>query len=524
MASGGDFSDQLVAGGHAPEPGVATRPRLAHWHASIGKNSSHLFGLRGAIARGWPLQDIVVVNLDCDQVFAPSFLVAVLNSFQRVDTLSDHFVAACVPGVSASGGGGPLTGRIAVHGPSFLRIGLYDQEEGIVGSGGQDVDLIRRLRKVAQSSRIPGNVWEGVGTALPNHISGNLKRSNEAKVANMSEADFQLAGGRTWADVNDHNWALFKEKLSAGRYARNRLQGTTPEELLQSASLSCGAYWVAEAETRPREAVASAGGESPASPSPEAPPQAAGGEAPEMRAALCLTARPRSRTHEPEPDPDIVPAGFPTTVAFYTAGLLFVGRGKLHLGNMDRESARQLVDTAHRCGNEHRTAPNTTFQQALIGSGLAAEHDKCMEVDCRRFSDPDARKRGGLRHLGFAGSVLHKIATDRRFADFLENVLTDLILLGCQEPVDKPVHVVFFCKKGRHRSVAVAHLTGLAMAAITAWSPWFDHLASHTWPYETCNNCHDCARPTGRGLWEKQEAARLAVDVAKAFVRRWGNE
>ena len=98
------------------------------------------------------MQDIIVVNLDCDQVFAPSFLATVLNSFSgvgmQVQDLSDQFVAACVPGVSASGGGGPLTGRIAVHGPSFLRIGLYDEEEGIVGSGGQDVDLVRRLLKV----------------------------------------------------------------------------------------------------------------------------------------------------------------------------------------------------------------------------------------------------------------------------------------------------------------------------------------------------------------------------------------
>ena len=88
------------------------------------------------------------------------------------------------------------------------------------------------------------------------------------------------------------------------------------------------------------------------------------------------------------------------------------------------------MDTAHRCGNQHRTAPNTTFQQALTGSGLAAERHKFMEVDCRMFSDPDARKHGGLRRLGFAGSVLHKIATARRFANFLENVLTDLTLLG----------------------------------------------------------------------------------------------
>jgi len=72
------------------------------------------------------------------------------------------------------------------------------------------------------------------------------------------------------------------------------------------------------------------------------------------------------------------------------------------------------------------------------------------------------------------------------------------------------LHLVSFCRAGRHRFVAVASLLERLLAVFTAWGSWTEHLASHEWPYRTRNLCNSCLYPTGSNKEDGLRARRLA--------------
>jgi hypothetical protein len=140
-----------------------------------------------------------------------------------------------------------LTGRIAYTCFSFLAIGGYDEEEGVLGSGYQDVDITLRINhqatkiiKAGCATPVEGgdlsraDVTEGVGFALPNHPSNKWDLNCEAKVKNIDPKDFQKAGGHEWSNVNKKNRQIMKAKMQTQQYTRNQISGYTAQQFLLS--------------------------------------------------------------------------------------------------------------------------------------------------------------------------------------------------------------------------------------------------------------------------------------------------
>jgi hypothetical protein len=430
----------------------------------------------------WDLADVVLISLDCDQIFAESYVTAVRRSFVGFVPRQRVF-PVCLPTLCRNGGGGSLTGRIAYTAFSFLAIGGYDEEPGVLGSGSQDVDICVRLAKQAAGGDAPADVWEGIGDALPNDPSGSMKLSNVAKVANLSQGDFQAAGGSTWGDVNKHNWKIMKAKMSGG-YTRNGVTGIDLPGLLASMARRCGNRWSSGTDTSDSR-------QSATEPTPARGP--AGGDAPKKI---------------------IADEKWSARITFYTAGLMFVGAGRL------RPVSAAMADEGNRAGKGHRFVRATFMQEAFVSAGLAhAVEHRFLEFDCRQFRDPE--RRHGRNHIGLNGFVLLKIARNSLFEGFFGDAMRRIVVRGTGSGATKrsQLHVVFYCKKGRHRSVAMAYLAAVALSVLSNWSASTVHLADHAWPFETCNNCEECARPRGEAQKAKQEATRIAIAVARKAVR-----
>ena len=77
------------------------------------------------------------------------------------------------------------------------------------------------------------------------------------------------------------------------------------------------------------------------------------------------------------------------------------------------------------------------------------------------------------------------------------NVMKQVVLRGRS----RPLNCTFYCKKGRHRSVAVAFPAAASLAKITHWEATVTHLADQSWPFNTCNFVQSAAtRPTLRRM------------------------
>ena len=66
--------------------------------------------------------------------------------------------------------------------------------------------------------------------------------------------------------------------------------------------------------------------------------------------------------------------------------------------------------------------------------------------------------------------------------------------------------VVFYCKKGRHRSVSLAFLTAQALQQ-RGYNVTLSHVMRDYWRLGTCNECPACARITD----QKKELARKMI-------------
>ena len=117
--------------------------------------------------------------------------------------------------------------------------------------------------------------------------------------------------------------------------------------------------------------------------------------------------------------------------------------------------------------------------------------------DTTKFYDPD-RERGGVNHLGMHTKNVTRIFENRSFGPFLSRAWTNIleILRHPYRPdaVFAPYAIptfVFFCNKGRHRSVGMAEIVGHCLADY-GYNVTTMHLMREFWPLETCNECVQC--------------------------------
>ena len=234
---------------------------MVNWHASIGKNTSHMFAClaeahkaaeAGAAAEAggtaaWQgeaeaLEQLVLVNMDCDNCYGPGYPEAVATALVTARQALFSRPPRC--GAAATSGHGSYTGRLGYWASDWLQVGGYDQEAGILGMGGQDVDMNSRLGRAARAAdpnarKIPP-ITSGVGIYLPNSPNKEEDRGI-AKIVNCAPSDVQLY--KYWGTFNAHNVAAFKAKEPRGNL-RNIEQNelpTRPDATLELLSRRVGA-------------------------------------------------------------------------------------------------------------------------------------------------------------------------------------------------------------------------------------------------------------------------------------------
>ena len=179
------------------------------WDASVAKNSAALAAQAVSKLRQEDPSKVVVVNVDNDQVWGEPF-VQMLVEHGREMTMGETQTAAFFyrhPRVPST------TGRIACTLRAFLMIGGY--WEGLLGTGSEDVFLMKCLSAVGQTVRIEN---KDVGTAVQNgrRVKQGKKGWWDAdaaeKVANVATQQ----QGMSYTDMNNENWRRCKDFMKRG--------------------------------------------------------------------------------------------------------------------------------------------------------------------------------------------------------------------------------------------------------------------------------------------------------------------
>lgn len=248
MASGSAGSTDLVA---RAVRAVVPVPVALSWHASKGKNTSHLFCLHVMESAGVRPEDCLLVNLDADNLFSPTYVEQLLQQWTNDASVAKRqspATGSCPVRVLTGKTLNPAcTGRIAITPVEFARLGGYDQEADVLGTGYQDVDLIRRSGQAyrlfqkehmhrTRDLQLSLSLCVSAGTAFKNEPGIDAKTDRGlAKIRNIDPAQ---AKGRTWGQMNQANVSTMVEKLGAGRIGRNGVPdkpsfNEEPAELIQ---------------------------------------------------------------------------------------------------------------------------------------------------------------------------------------------------------------------------------------------------------------------------------------------------
>ena len=208
---------------------------------------------------------------------------------------------------------------------------------------------------------------------------------------------------------------------------------------------------------------------------------------------------------------------FPLCV--YSVGLQRVGTGQLTIKPRESGGQQKLIDHAKwyaDAKNRNTPVPTGFIKNVLVAANWAEDDDEVVAVDCRDFHDPDRHSHceadADANHLGFHHSAMKGLIKngarvwrqhlyrkeDVSLGDWVsEFVLAPLwdAIVKVRQPAgsaaqQKKIVVVFFCKWGHHRSVALQTSFLNAMPSV----PWLElkdasHLAAQHWTWSTCNFC-----------------------------------
>lgn len=118
--------------------------------------------------------------------------------------------------------------------------------------------------------------------------------------------------------------------------------------------------------------------------------------------------------------------------------------------------------------------------------------DQCLILDCRGFHDPG---KGSRWHLGLLPQNLQSVVDHRDFPRFLSDVRMNLGKLEMQEQT-APISIVCYCRKGAHRSTAVACILHhiLMQTCTSATLLPIRHLSKDAgvWESDYCGECRQC--------------------------------
>eukprot|EP00971_Amphidinium_carterae_P332064 6466004-Amphidinium_carterae.1 len=134
-------------------------------------------------------------------------------------------------------------------------------------------------------------------------------------------------------------------------------------------------------------------------------------------------------------------------------------------------------------------------------------------VNCFGFTDPASREFS--RHVGLHPGILLACYNDRDFRPLVQWVVSRIADAGIGDDGNNaPAHVVVFvCKSGTHRSVAMATLLA---TALPAWGPY--HLCSGGWSTRCYGKgCVQCSRL--KDAVHGQVLANATASIRAAFDR-----
>ena len=219
----GPWADHLASRGQEVAPGLRyfvleglteDMPKvMRHWHASVGKNTSHVFAEYCAqLLWDWGSlrATTVMVNLDADNLITNAYVREIVSQLA-----SRNFASGTI--IQPSGLSAGVTGRLAYLLTDFQQVNGYDMTN-THPMGYQDIDLRDRVRSLptrvrwsppgeaAESSSwntrtklITMNVATNVGTALPNDTTDAKEDRGSSKVLHTGVVDESQANRRTWA-------------------------------------------------------------------------------------------------------------------------------------------------------------------------------------------------------------------------------------------------------------------------------------------------------------------------------------
>ncbi|MCP4243295.1 MAG: hypothetical protein GY772_22285 [bacterium] len=472
-------------------------PQEGFYHASTSKNTSHLIGMDlvtrhsadepAAVGGSAPRKTHVLVNLDCDNIVGENFIGVVLQTFK----LTRPSERPAADFAAWRGHESATTGRIALTTTAFAFLRGYDEED-THGSGYQDVDMIKRAQRSPQlwcsTVRMRRATLEDshreVGYPIPNAREGGLRRDRgTAKVCNCRNPR-----ALTWGQMNEENHALMSRRLREGKVARNlgRSLGWPWEYVEVEARLALRPaplpHTYCHTCTHPPTTHSCHPPLMPQAPPPPPPPR----EAPPPPAAAAPAA-PAAPLAQPRLHLVIVTLGVDLLVRWFQGRRILPPPSAAHAERGALHAMRETV------------------QVMLQASGRRTGGRLPFVIDCRPLHDPEGtrRRRGDVNHIGTDEHNLSRIVESPKFprlwTDFVTGVthaIQQVHGVGGSAPSaapDPPTLVVaFFCRKGRHRSVACAWLAEQLFierrCVVEVW-----HAMRDFWQLGTCNECRACA-------------------------------
>ena len=164
-----------------------TNGNMPYWHASVGKNTSHMVA-----------SEDILVNVDGDNLIGPNFPLDVVQKFQAGYKVLQYEY------------GEGTTGRIAYLRSDFMRIRGYDEEKDVLPMGAQDIDMIHRLKMLYHPQPVYKKVKNiAYSQAIPNDLKAKVS-SCDPRFCNMK-----------WTRMDALNRELFKKKRESGQVVRN---------------------------------------------------------------------------------------------------------------------------------------------------------------------------------------------------------------------------------------------------------------------------------------------------------------
>ncbi len=501
---------------------------MPYWFCPGAKNTSHRVAHLNATASAIPPEQHLLVNVDADNVFSPTF-VAVLFS-----NVAPHLKPGGGIYLMFGGDDAGTTGRCAMFASKFTALNGFDQD--LAPSGYQEIDMRERVKRSAGYfqvvKKVSGHAFS-CGASLPNDPRDASRSITSAKTTNVDPNAWQ---GLSWGKMNNHSKAISHAKLARGVLVRN--EGIAFGDLgypVEPVLLPVGDLVPpAEAPQPAPPPVAPAPPPVPPPAPPRPPPPPVPRPPSEQPGVPSETPGPPVVTQEERRLPvlswgcwgscerPLAPPGAWCSLSpgkgrlvFYTIGVQIMGR----LGFVNCPAASQVARYQVQAppGNIMRALLEQMAENRAVGGDLVppAKRDDVVAIDCRMLHDP----QGGSRwHCGLHPDNIENMARHRRLEEWLIAAMS-AVSCGIRRAGNHNVHVVFLCNKGRHRSVAgctfISHLLEATSPRQAVPSHIF-HMCRRWW-VRYCDYCEECRTDNSAkrdlGLWLVRKAWRRALEM-----------